>query len=206
MTDSPKNQLSEIERENLHVTSNYGEDIDEYQRELEVFFDIKNNLVRHKITPALRARMVDWMIEVLTNFKCDDQTFFLAVSLMDRYFKGKSEVREVSDLHIIGVTCMFIGSKYEDIFPLKMKMVYEKIAHKKLPIEKIKTLEMDILKVINYRIAAPTSLDFLKVYLKQVLNIGTCGKSSKKDKEDKKDSQKENSSDCGNSSSTNSTS
>lgn len=110
--------------------------------------------------------MVDWMIEVLTNFKCDDQTFFLAVSLMDRYFKVKNETREISDLHVIGVTSMFISSKYEDIYPLKMKMVYEKIAHKKLPIEKIKALEMDILKVINYRIPAPTSLDFLKVYLK----------------------------------------
>lgn len=110
--------------------------------------------------------MVDWMIEVLTNFKCDDQTFFLSVSLLDRYFKSKSETREVSDLHIIGVTTMFVASKYEDIYPLKMKMVYEKIAHKKLPMERIKALEMDILKAINYRIAAPTSLEFLKVYLK----------------------------------------
>ena len=122
--------------------------------------------------------MVDWMIEVLTNFKCDDQTFFLSVSLLDRYFKLKTEVREISDLHIIGVTCMFIASKYEDIYPLKMKMVYEKIAHKKLSIEKIKGLEMDILKTIKYRIPAPTSLDFLKYYLKQVLGIGKSGKSS----------------------------
>lgn len=79
---------------------------------------------------------------------------------------------------------MFIASKYEDIYPLKMKMVFEKIAHKKLSIEKIKGLEMDILKVINYRIAAPTSLDFLKVYLKLVLNIGKCGKSQSKDKKE----------------------
>lgn len=71
---------------------------------------------------------------------------------------------------------MFIASKYEDIYPLKMKMVYEKIAHKKLPIEKIKGLEMEILKTINYRIPAPTSLDFLKVLLKQTLQIGKPGK------------------------------
>ena len=122
--------------------------------------------------------MIDWMIEVLTNFKCDDQTFFLSVSLIDRYFKLKSDVREISDLHVIGVTCMFIASKYEDIYPLKMKMVYEKIAHKKLPMEKIKTLEMDILKTIKDRIPAPTSHDFLKYYLKQVLNIGRSGKST----------------------------
>lgn len=116
--------------------------------------------------------MIDWKIEVLTNFKCDDQTFFLAVSLMDRYFKNKPEIREISDLHIIGVTCMFVASKYEDIYPLKMKMVYEKIAHQKLAIEDIKSLELDILQVINYQIPAPTVLDFLRIYLKEVLDIG----------------------------------
>ena len=82
---------------------------------------------------------------------------------------------------------MFVASKYEDIYPLKMKMVFEKIAHKKLSIEKIKSLEMDVLKAINYRIAAPTSLDFLKIYLKQVLNIGKCGKSSTKDKKEERE-------------------
>ena len=164
----------------MHVNLNYGTDIDEYQRDLEneAAFNTSGCLKRHKVTGNLRARMIDWMIEVLTNFKCDDQTFFLSVSLLDRYFKLKSDEREISDLHIIGVTTMFIASKYEDIYPLKMKMVYEKIAHKKLSIDKIKTLEMEILKTIKYRIPAPTSLDFLKYYLKQVLNIGKSGKSS----------------------------
>lgn len=66
---------------------------------------------------------------------------------------------------------MFIASKFEDIFPFKMKTVYEKIGHRKLPIDKIKLLELDILKTINYRIPAPTVLDFLKVYLSEVLSI-----------------------------------
>ena len=42
----------------------------------------------------------------------------------------------------------------------------------------MKALELDILKVINYRIPAPTVLDFLRIYLKEVLNIGHQGKSS----------------------------
>jgi hypothetical protein len=95
---------------------------------------MKDFLVRHDITGGLRARMVDWMIEVLSNFKCDDQTFFLATALMDRYFKGCAGTKEVKDLHIIGVTSMFIGSKYEDIFPLKMKTVHEKIVHQRITI------------------------------------------------------------------------
>lgn len=73
--------------------------------------------------------MVDWMVEVFANFKCDDLTFFLAVSIMDRYYKNCSREMKVADLHINGVTSMFLASKYEDIYPLKMKTVFEKIGH-----------------------------------------------------------------------------
>ena len=146
--------------------------------------DVTNCLSRHKITPALRARMIDWMIEVLTNFRCDDQTFFLAVSLQDRFFKNCDQAKEVSDLHVVGVTSMFIASKFEDIYPLKMKTVYEKIAHKKLEIEKIKDLELDIMKSINYKIHAPTVLDFLKVYMVNALGIEILNKTDTKKKED----------------------
>jgi hypothetical protein len=128
-------------------------------------------LERHKITPTLRARMIDWMIEVLTNFKCDDQTFFLAVSLQDRFAKGCDKILEVGDLHVLGVTSMFVASKFEDIYPLKMKTVHEKIAHSKLDVEKIKNLELDIMRIIKYKIHAPTVLDFLKVYLLEALDI-----------------------------------
>ena len=78
---------------------------------------------------------------------------------------------------------MFIASKYEDIYPLKMKMVYEKIAHKKLPIDRFKTLELKILGVIAYKIPAPTLLDFLKIYLKDVLDIGVSGRTAQKELE-----------------------
>jgi len=173
-----RQSTSEVERQNINVKVEYGDQIDLYMRELEQLYQTTNCLEKHKITPALRARMVDWMIEVLTNFKCDDQTFFLAVSLLDRFMKNKPEIAEIGDLHIMGVTAMFIASKYEDIYPLKMKMVYEKIAHKKIAVEKIKSLELDYLKVIKYKISAPTILDFLKIYLRDVLYINHLGNTS----------------------------
>jgi Cyclin, N-terminal domain len=45
-----------------------------------------NHLENHEITGIYRAKMVDWMVEVLSAFKCVDQTTFLAINLMDRYF------------------------------------------------------------------------------------------------------------------------
>lgn len=62
----------------------------------------------------------------------------------------------------MGVTSMFIASKFEDIQPLKMKTVHEKIAHKKLTIDEIKGLEMKVMATLEYKINAPTCLDFLK--------------------------------------------
>lgn len=103
---------------------------------------------------------------------------------MDRYFKNCQGRKEVSDLHVVGVTAMFIGSKFEDIYPLKMKTVFEKIAHKKLEIQRIKDLELDILSSIQYKIHAPTVLDFLKVYLADVLNIEILNRTETKKKED----------------------
>ena len=103
---------------------------------------------------------------------------------MDRYFKNCQGRKEVSDLHVVGVTGMFIASKFEDIYPLKMKTVFEKIAHKKLDIQRIKDLELDILSAIQYKIHAPTVLDFLKVYLADVLNIEILNRTETKKKED----------------------
>ena len=40
---------------------------------------------------------------------------------------------------------MFIAAKYEEIHPMKLSVVYEKIAHKKLSTEQIKKKESDIL-------------------------------------------------------------
>ena len=91
---------------------------------------------------------------------------------------------EISDLHVVGVTSMFIASKFEDIYPLKMKTVFEKIAHKKLEIEKIKSLELDIMKSINYKIHSPTVLDFLKVYMVNALGIEILNRTETKKKEE----------------------
>ena len=179
-----REHTTEVQRQNINVRADYAEDIDKYLRNLELSYETHGCLSRHKITPALRARMVDWMIEVLTNFRCDDQTFFLAINLLDRYFKNCSVPKEVSDLHITGVTTMFIASKFEDIYPLKMKTVFEKIAHKKLEIQKIKSLELEIMKAIDYKIHAPTVLDFLKVYLVEVLGIEIQARTETKKKEE----------------------
>ena len=148
--------------------------IDAYLKELESKSRMKkNHLTHHKVNPYYRAKMVDWMIEVLNSFKCADQTFFLAVSIMDRYFNEMNTAKTgiaLHDLHAIGVVSMFIASKYEDIYPLLMKTIHHKIAHQKISVDKIKTWEVEILQALHFKVGASSSpMDFIENYLEQIM-------------------------------------
>ena len=101
----------------------------------ELCYTTNGCLQRHKVTSTLRAKMIDWMLEVLNAYKQEDQTFFLAVSIHDRYLKCAAKELVPTDLHLIGVTCMFIASKYEDYRPLKMQEMFKNICKEQYSIE-----------------------------------------------------------------------
>jgi cyclin B len=55
------------------LMEDYGNDIHEYLSRLSEINGIsKNHLDNHKVTGVYRAKMVDWMVEVLSAFKCSD--------------------------------------------------------------------------------------------------------------------------------------
>ena len=134
----------------------------------------KNFLEIHKITPRMRTRMADWMIEVLSNYNCDDLTYFESINIMDRYFKecnNKNIVLVPEDLHLIGVTAMFISSKYHDIRPLRLKIVQEKIAHGKLTCEEIKNKEDEISRFLNFSFGLPSVWDFITIFIEEIFYV-----------------------------------
>ena len=134
----------------------------------------ENYLNSHKITERMRTRMVDWMIEVLSNYHCDESTFFESVNLMDRYFKVccvKNQILQPAELHLIGVTSMFIASKYQDIYPLRLRIMQDKIAHRKLSCDDIKNKEDEITRYLNYIVGVPTMWDFISIYIEEIFYV-----------------------------------
>ena len=45
----------------------------------------KSPLDTHSVSKEYRTKMVDWMVEVTTSFKCTTRTYFLAVAIFDTY-------------------------------------------------------------------------------------------------------------------------
>ena len=56
---------------------------------------------------------------------------------MDTFFMKTTKPHQPQEVHLTGVTCMYMATKFEEVHPLKLKTVYEKIGHRKLSTESI---------------------------------------------------------------------
>lgn len=80
-----------------------------------------NMLQMHKgLHPRMRAILLDWLIEVSEVYKLRRETFYLAVDYIDRYLSNVNQFVPKNHLQLIGVTCLFIASKVEEIYPPKI--------------------------------------------------------------------------------------
>lgn len=43
-------------------------------------------LEKHEINIKMRAKMIDWLLEISAAYKCKTETLFLSIFLMDEYF------------------------------------------------------------------------------------------------------------------------
>lgn len=154
-----KDKLNEI------LIINYGPEIYEFSMELEKLAYFPNSLKKHKIEPEIRTKMIDWMIEVLSAYNSDPQTFSLAVQIMDLYIAKSQNVLTNNDVHLLGIVSMYIASKMEDIIPLRMNHVKSKISHNKFSEKEIKRKEKNILETIDFETITSSTYDFIRTFV-----------------------------------------
>ena len=164
-----KNNFTSEEYKQLLNTFNmleYGQSIlDEYFTEQE---KTENILEKHTITPEMRMKMVDWMVEIFTIIQANDVTFFCAVNIMDSFFYKSKKEYKPNDLHLIGICSIFIASKFCDINPIKLKFLIEKIGHSKFDKIEIAKMEEIVLTVLEYDVLKPTIYEFTSYYFEDL--------------------------------------
>eukprot|EP00347_Sterkiella_histriomuscorum_P021776 403332806 len=110
----------------------------------------------HGIQENHRLRMIDWMIQVFRVLgKQVTKTFVQAVQIMDKFFHIKmlqGSKQNKADFHIIGLTSIFIASKYEDVRPIFMRQILNEAAHGKYDQSQILMKEKDILQTLEFKV------------------------------------------------------
>jgi hypothetical protein len=67
----------------------------------------------------LRAEVVNWIVRVHLKFRLWPETLFIVMNLLDRYLSIFDFPQD--RIYLLAITCLFIATKYEEIYPPTMK-------------------------------------------------------------------------------------
>jgi hypothetical protein len=129
--------------------------------------NLENFMKNTNISEGLRAKMIDWMQEVFNYFRpeSDDFTFFKAVTIMDLYIKNNqrqpNNKLQDSDVHLVGLTAIFIASKYEDNRHILIDQLIANACRGKFQVPTILAMEWEILLAIGFNTSIPTHIECL---------------------------------------------
>lgn len=106
-----------------------------------------------------RGILIDWLIEVHTRFHLLPETLFLAVNIIDRFLSEK--VVQLDRLQLVGITAMFIASKYEEVLSPHVEN-FKRIADDGFSEAEILSAERFILSTLGYDLSYPNPMNFLR--------------------------------------------
>ena len=109
----------------------------------------------------MRAILVDWLVDVHLKIKMVPETLFVCVSLIDRYLEKVPVTRQY--LQLVGVTAMFIASKYEEIYPPQIKDFIE-VTDNSYTRAEVLQMEGSILEILEFNLTSPSPYRFMERY------------------------------------------
>lgn len=143
------------------MVAEYVVEIFDYLRELEFETQPNPDYIEHQpdLEWKMRGILVDWLIEVHTRFRLLPETLFLAVNIIDRFLSA--EVVALDRLQLVGVTAMFIASKYEEILSPHVAN-FSHVADETFSDKEILDAERHILATLEYNMSYPNPMNFLR--------------------------------------------
>ncbi|XVF86555.1 hypothetical protein PTKIN_Ptkin18bG0051300 [Pterospermum kingtungense] len=119
--------------------------------------------IQRDITQSMRGILVDWLVEVSEEYKLVPDTVYLTVYLID-WFLCQNYI-ERQRLQLLGITCMLIASKYEEICAPRVEE-FCFITDNTYTRGEVLKLECQVLKYFGFQIFAPTAKTFLRRFLR----------------------------------------
>ncbi|PON57964.1 Cyclin [Parasponia andersonii] len=118
--------------------------------------------LQNDITPNMRTILIDWLVEVSEEYKLVPDTLYLTVNLIDRFlsqnFIGKQR------LQLLGVSCMLIASKYEEICaPRAEEFCF--ITDSTYTRGEVLKMESEVLNFLHFQLSVPTTKTFLRRFI-----------------------------------------
>lgn len=153
--------LDDEDLEDPSMCAEYVRDIFAYYQELEKQTQPNPEYMDHQddLEWKMRGILVDWLIEVHMRFRLLPETLFLAVNIIDRFLSQK--VVPLDKLQLVGITAMFIASKYEEVLSPHVGH-FTHVADDGFTVDEVLAAERYTLSTLNYDLSYPNPMNFLR--------------------------------------------
>ncbi|KAM0260743.1 hypothetical protein ACHAQJ_002659, partial [Trichoderma viride] len=153
----------EIDEEcwDVSMVAEYGEEIFEYLRELEIKMLPNPHYMemQTEIHWSMRTVLMDWLVQVHHRFNLLPETLFLTVNYIDRFLSSK--IVSIGKLQLVGATAILVASKYEEInCPSLEEIVY--MVDGGYTGDDILKAERFMLSMLGFELGWPGPMSFLR--------------------------------------------
>ncbi|XP_057200630.1 G1/S-specific cyclin-E1 [Triplophysa rosa] len=119
---------------------------------------------RHpNLQPKMREILLDWLMEVCEVYKLHRETFHLGQDYFDRFMSTQENVLKMT-LQLIGISCLFIAAKMEEIYPPKVHQ-FAYVTDGACLEDDILNMEIIIMKELNWSLSPLTPVAWLNIYM-----------------------------------------
>ncbi|KAJ6743629.1 CYCLIN-A2-4 [Salix viminalis] len=118
--------------------------------------------LQRDISPSMRGILIDWLVEVSEEYTLVPDTLYLTVNLIDRFLS--QTYIEKQRLQLLGVTCMLIASKYEEIIPPRVEG-FCFITDNTYTRGEVLKMESQVLNFLYFQLSVPTTKTFLRRFI-----------------------------------------
>jgi cyclin B len=112
----------------------------------------------------MRGILIDWIIDVHKKFKLNLETLFLSVNLVDRICNLKVIAKH--RFQLLGITCLFIASKYEEIYPPFLSD-FAFVCAEAYSESDILSMEAEVLKLVDFNLVHTSSIELIEAYCEE---------------------------------------
>ncbi|GCE98974.1 G2/mitotic-specific cyclin [Zygosaccharomyces mellis] len=142
------------------MVSEYVNEIFDYLHHLEVTtLPREENLYKHRNIRQNRDILVNWLVKIHNKFGLLPETLYLAINTMDRFLC--KELVQLDKLQLVGTSCLFIASKYEEVYSPSIKH-FASETDGACTEDEIKEGEKFILKTLSFNLNYPNPMNFLR--------------------------------------------
>jgi len=118
-----------------------------------------------KITTHEREILINWLIIIQVEFNLLPETLFITVNIIDRYL-SKQKI-SLNQLQLLGITAMFIASKFQEIYPPIMTDFIQ-MTRNSFESTEMRSMECKVLTVIEFNVNCSPSQTFLENYSRAI--------------------------------------